>query len=231
MMDFFRAVPKKRKVKINGKSGIIFANLSKKNKIVFYFGNLLFIFAIISLIYLYYPLTKTLITYNLFKNTKSATNTLNSDIVQIDSNDLWIEIPKIGASSKIVTNISPFVKSEYKKVIDDNLVAHALNTSLPGSGAGTMSYLFAHSTQQGIGLVRKNSIFYLLGELQLEDKIFIRSKDKNIEYSVYKQIVVSPKEIEYLNYKEIDKEILLLQTCWPIGTDWKRLIIFASKIN
>jgi LPXTG-site transpeptidase (sortase) family protein len=42
--------------------------------------------------------------------------------------------------------------------------------------------------------------------------------------------IIKPNQIEYLEYKEEDKEIVILQTCWPIGTNWQRLLVFAEKI-
>ena len=43
-----------------------------------------------------------------------------------------------------------------------------------------MTYLFAHSTEQSIQTMRKNSVFYLLGELDKDDKptgYFARKKN------------------------------------------------------
>ena len=34
---------------------------------------------------------------------------------------------------------------------------------------------------------------------------------------------------KYGVYYHPEKEILILQTCWPIGTDWKRLLVYATR--
>ena len=76
----------------------------------------------------------------------------------------------------------------------------------------------------------KNSVFYLLGELDKDDKILINYQGKIIEYTVYMKKIVTAKEFEYLTYSDSTKEVLILQTCWPIGTNWKRLLVFAQRL-
>jgi LPXTG-site transpeptidase (sortase) family protein len=79
-------------------------------------------------------------------------------------------------------------------------------------------------------MLRINSVFYLLGELNNNDIIFIDKNGINYTYKVYKQLVVDANQIQYLKYTETDKEVLILQTCWPIGTNWKRLLVFAQRV-
>jgi LPXTG-site transpeptidase (sortase) family protein len=79
-------------------------------------------------------------------------------------------------------------------------------------------------------MVRQNSVFYLLGELKTDDFVFIGFNGEIYKYKVYDQKIVGANDIEYLDYKEEGREVLILQTCWPIGTDWKRLLIFAGRI-
>ena len=135
------------------------------------------------------------------------------------------------AKSMVVPNVSPFDKTEYLKVLESNVVAQAKDTDLPGEGLGKMTYIFAHSTQQGIDMVRKNAVFYLLGQLGNEDTFSIKYMGNTYIYSVYDKKVVAANEIEYLKYSDVEKEVVILQTCWPIGTDWKRLLIFGERIE
>jgi LPXTG-site transpeptidase (sortase) family protein len=233
MLDFFRVTPKKRIVKIKAKSGIIYHNPPIKKKAIFLFGNVLFFVAVGYFIYLYWPLSKAMSIYFINKNQLFGTRPIIYTVPQpsVDKTDFSIQIPRIFAASKIAAEVSPFDKNEYLKVLNTNEVAQAKGSSFPGEGLGKTTYIFAHSTQQGIGAVRKNSVFYLLGELQKNDPIFVKYNGKVYIYKVYKQIVVDPSQIEYLTYSEKDKEILLLQTCWPIGTDWRRLLVFAQLAN
>ena len=143
--------------------------------------------------------------------------------------EFWVKIPMIGASAEVKKNISPFDKKEYLPVLEGDFVAQAKGTGLPGQKEKAI-YLFAHSTKQGIQMVRQNSVFYLLGELKTDDFVFIGYNEEIYKYKVYGQKIVGANDVEYLDYKEEGKEILILQTCWPIGTDWKRLLIFAERI-
>ncbi len=256
MIDFFRVTPKKRLIKIKNPKGIIYSNPSGWKRWLFYLGNLLFLTAMAGFIYLYYPLIVAMGNYLAYaKSHKEITSnpptiapkpipTEAGEPTPNDVNELPtptptptplpatdgeynLEIPKIGAFAKVVTDVSPFNEGEYKKVLTENNVAQAEGTSLPGGGNGTLTYIFAHSTEQSIGMVRKNSVFYLLGELRDGDEVWIKYGGQNRKYRVYKQLIAEADEIGYLEYKEDDKEVLILQTCWPIGTAWKRLLVFA----
>ncbi|HPT65858.1 MAG TPA: sortase [Candidatus Woesebacteria bacterium] len=230
MLDFFRLVPKKRTVKIKSKKGIIFNNPSGNKKYFFYGGTLLFLTAIIYLAYLYWPLANSIAIYNRKKNSPAEVVDIKKEVeTKVPVEEFSIRIPKIMAIAEIKANVSPFDKKEYLPILEQGLVAQAKNSSIPGQKNRAI-YLFAHSTSQGAQMLRKNSVFYLLGELKNGDPIFINYNGQVYGYKVYNQKVVEAKEVDYLNYGEKDKEILILQTCWPLGTDWKRLLIFAERI-
>jgi len=202
--------------------------------------------AIIGLVYLYQPVFNSWINYKEIDQTKVKKETI--EIIEKikteppqptltaetkpepEDNTFRVEIPKIGAKADIVIGVSPYDKNEYKAVLKDNVIAQSQISSLPGEGRGTSVYLFAHSSQQDISAARQNSVFYLLGELGNDDMVMINYKGKMFAYRVYMKKVIKPKEIEYLEYKDENKEIVILQTCWPIGTNWQRLLVFAEKV-
>jgi len=231
MFDFFRIVPKKRSVKIKSKEGIIFNNPHGKEKNLFYIGTSLFFLAIGYFCYLYWPLATSIITYESGGKISLTNAQIQQEIGTTGATveEFLIRIPRIGAVANVVKNVSPFDKAEYLPVLEKDVVAQAKNSGLPGDKNKAI-YLFAHSTKQGLQMVRSNSVFYLLGQLKTDDPVFIRYNGKIYGYKVYNQKIVGANEVEYLNYKEEGKEILILQTCWPIGTDWKRLLIFAERI-
>jgi len=41
--------------------------------------------------------------------------------------------------------------------------------------------------------------------------------------------IVDPSEIEYITRKT-NQEFVTLQTCWPLGTTFKRLLVFAVRV-
>lgn len=232
MLDFLRVIPKKRTIGIRHKKGIIYNNPPKSKRFIFYLGNLFLLFSLIYLTYLYYPLTKALIEYQIKPKNENNNKEIQTIRKELKTEKRFlVEIPKILAKSQIIANVSPFDKNEYLKVLSNNLVAHAKGSALPGSGFGKTVYIFAHSTQQGFNMVKNNSVFYLLDKLKNDDLVFIEYSGKTFIYKIYQKKIIDSSETKYFIYKENDKEILILQTCWPIGTDWKRLLIFAKLIE
>ena len=229
MINFFTITPKKRTVKIGKKYGILYSNPPKTKRIIFHLGTIIILMGLFYFGYLYTPLLKSLISYKFSFNRKNLTIDEIKDTKTLNS-DFSILIPKINAKSNIVANVSPYNKDEYLSVLEKDEVAHSETSSLPGLGKNKTTYLFAHSTQQSLNMVRKNSIFYLLNELINGNSIYIRYNGNLYQYKVYDKKIISYKEAEYLNYKDENREVLILQTCWPIGTNWKRLLVFAERI-
>ena len=189
---------------------------------------MLFFGAIIYAGYLYTPLLSAIYKYKFTKIEPEIVNTINSVGETKVTDEYVIIIPKILAYSKVIENVSPFDQAEYDRVLKNNVVAQAKDTDRPGSGKGKSTYIFAHSTNNNLGMLRSNAVFYLLGELQNEDVIYINYHGKEIKYRVFDKKVVTAKELNYLDYSDENREVLILQTCWPIGTDWNRLLILAE---
>ncbi len=144
------------------------------------------------------------------------------------SADFSVVIPKIGANEKVTANVDPANGSQYLEVLK-RTVAHAKGSALPGL-AGT-TYLFAHSADNFWDVGRYNAVFYLLKDLNQGDDISIFFQDKRYNYAVYDKKIVDPSEVGYLAANIGQGERLILQTCWPPGTAWKRLLIFAKPKN
>lgn len=232
MIDWWRVNPKKRQVKINGRMGIIYNNVGGVKRWLFYGGNLLIIAGGVYLAYLYWPLVAAGVRYKFVAGENIEINQVELPEVKKDRKlnltDFWIEIPKIAAKARVGANVSPFDKQAYLPVLEQNMVAHARGSGLPGAGPGETVYLFAHSTSQNWSMVRKNAIFYFLDKLEAGDTIRLGFSDQSYIYQVEQKVVVGKNNVEYLDYKVEGKEMLMLQTCWPLGTNWKRLMVVAS---
>lgn len=237
VLDFFRVTPKSRKIRLKRrKSGVLFSNPGGLKRIIFYLGSWLFLSALFFLLYLYFPIGKAY--FNYWQTTKTVAAGISETaptptlIPTPDRKEIEpgynIFIPKILAKAKVIDNVSPFDQKEYLKVLENNSVAQAKETADPGSGKGKTIYIFAHSSGTGLSLIRNNPVFYLLGELKSGDEIIVTKDNREFIYRVYNQMVIEASRIEYLKYTDPDKEVLILQTCWPVGTDWKRLLIFAE---
>lgn len=142
-----------------------------------------------------------------------------------NSADFSIIIPKIGANEKVVANVDPANESEYLKVLQEN-IAHAKGTAFPGMNGTT--FLFAHSTDDFWNVGRYNAAFYLLNKMEVGDEIIVFFDGERHDYKVADTKVIEPTDTEYLDAKMGQGERLILQTCWPPGTTWKRLLVFAE---
>lgn len=137
-----------------------------------------------------------------------------------------IYIPKIMAKSNVIENVDPYNKSEYLAALQKG-VAAAGGLAHPGE-VGT-TYLFAHSVGSRLDFARYNAIFYLLHRLEIGDNVEVVYKNKLYRYEVDQRLIVSASDMSFLA-KQNDKEQLVMQTCYPPGTSWKRLIIVAKRV-
>lgn len=215
----------------------MFSNPGGAKRVVFRLGSGLVLAALAYLVYLYYPLAKVLWVYK-FREKETVAEIEEKEPLtekveprEINVDDFWINIPKIGANARVRANVSAYDKNDYLPVLKSNVVAHAKGSSFPGDGPSEMVYLFAHSTHQGLNMVRKNAIFYLLGEMERGDMVEVGFSGKIYKYQVYQTKIANADEVEYLDSRFDGREIVILQTCWPLGTDWKRLLIFAQLVE
>lgn len=177
-------------------------------------GDVLIIFAILGLIVIYYPYIKELL----------FPPQITDEIRQ--SKSFSIEIPKIQVFSEIIPFVDPFNSKEYLEQLKKG-VAHAKNSALPGDG-GTV-YLFAHSSDVPWRITRYNTAFFKLDFVEKGDAIYIRKNDELFTYEVYDKKTVWPGDVKYLTKPQ--GNILILQTCAPVGTALQRLLVFARPKN
>ncbi len=182
----------------------------KKRSISYYLGTILIIASLFGFVLIFYPV----LSAYFFPRQLTA---------QEKSQSFTLVIPTIKAEGIVLKNVDPFNRDEYMGALKRG-IAHAKNTSLPGEN-GTI-FLFAHSSGMPWEITRYNSVFLRLNELKLNDHIKIMYEGKEYSYLVKNKKEVFPTEVNYL-LKE-SKHHLILQTCTPIGTDWKRLLIFAD---
>lgn len=184
-----------------------------KKPYIFHLGNILIITSILSSILLvgftYYPLLRP-----------------SPEIKPITSKiGFYITIPKINAQASVIPNVDPWNSDIYQQELKQG-VAHAKGTGLPGDGKTI--FLFAHSSLPPWEMTRVNTPFLKLGKLGINDTIEIRRDGVDYRFQVREKKEVWPDEIKYLTNTTRDQ--LVLQTCVPIGTALKRLLVFADPI-
>lgn len=137
-----------------------------------------------------------------------------------------ILIPKIGASAKVFANVDSTNEEEFLPLLQLG-IAHAKGTVFPGMKGNV--YFFAHSTDNFWSAGRYNAVFYFLKDLAVNDEIVVFFENKRYNYRVSDSRIVDPSDVSYLvDAQNKSDETLILQTCWPPGTTWKRLIVIAK---
>lgn len=188
--------------------------MKTKRPFTYHIGNLLIVVSVLSLVLLFG------FTYApLFLPTPKAEKITSKK-------GFFVTIPKINAQAPVIPNVDPWNKAIYNKELKKG-VAHAKGTALP-DGNGTI-FLFAHSSLPPWEMTRVNTAFLKLGQLENGDQIQLLKDGKEYIYKVRDKKEVWPTEVQYLT--QLEKDQLILQTCVPIGTALRRLLVFADPIN
>ncbi len=148
----------------------------------------------------------------------------------LSPNDYEFEliIPKIGVRTQVLTNVSAADESQYNEVLKDK-AAHAVGSSLPDENGAI--YVFGHSTNSIFNLNFFNPVFYSLKKLDKGDRVALVYKGKVYSYQVDNQKIINPDEVSEIENLNLKEKKLILQTCWPPGTAWKRLLVIAYPIT
>lgn len=216
--------------------------VDKKILIIRTIGNFLVLSALAALVFTFWPVASTTVGHTIdnLKGKKfeaapvaNPTQTFGSLLGKQDPNikilspkdpNFSIIVEKIGASAPVISSVDPSNKDVYTQALRKG-VAHALGTSFPGEPG--ISYMFAHSTDTIWNVPRYNAVFYLLWEMQPGDKIVVFFQNRRYDYIVSETKITEPDDISYLTTKT-SEQILVLQTCYPPGTTWKRFLVIAK---
>jgi LPXTG-site transpeptidase (sortase) family protein len=182
----------------------------------YWLGTGLMIVGAMGLFWTFYPILREEILFRLGQ----------TQIVSANDQTYTIYIPSIGVSAPVVAGVDPFSRHAYLEALKQG-IAQAKGTALPGE-PGTQ-YLFAHSSDAPWRMTRENTAFYRLGRVKASDLITVTYQGNQYQYRVTGMKTVWPKDVNYL--KDLRTNQLILQTCTPIGTDWKRLLVFAEPIE
>lgn len=137
-----------------------------------------------------------------------------------------VAIPKIEAYSNVIANVDINNKNEYLDALQKG-IAHAKGTYFPGQN-GTV-FLFSHSTDSPLNFAKYNAIFFLLNKLEAGDSIIVFFADTKYVYEVSEKLVVDSSDTSWL-VPDSSEEKLILMTCDPPGTTWRRLLVIAKPV-
>lgn len=140
------------------------------------------------------------------------------------SNEFKIIVPKIGLTSDIALNVDIYNELEYRTKLQTG-VAHAKGSYLPDEPGVT--FLFGHSTNSLEYILKYNAKFFELNNLVSGDEIDLSFRGKNYKYVVKEKKIIAPTDFESIRQSQYK---LVLLTCWPLGTNFQRLIILADQV-
>lgn len=135
-----------------------------------------------------------------------------------------LEIPAIGVNAPIVWSQNP----EEKKIQADLEQGIVHYPSTPFVGMRGNVYLTGHSSYYAWSKSPYKEVLKNLGNVKANDRIMIHLTMKNgrkveIVYVVQSAEVVKPDDPRL--FQDVENYEMTLVTCWPIGTDWKRLML------
>ena len=179
----------------------------------------------VALVVVFVIITVTILgggSHNKASSSPLAETTSESGVTGV-LDDFKIEIKKIGVVAPVIKDVDGTNKSVYNKSLKDG-VAHYLGTSLPKAGSNI--FIFGHSSSLIGQSGDYNEIFKDLNKLVIDDEVMITYEGEKLTYTVSEKKIVESTEVSVLNPTE--SEQLTLMTCWPIGTNDKRLIVIAT---
>ena len=134
---------------------------------------------------------------------------------------LTLSLPSLGVRS------APVYDSDSPQALEAG-VAHVPETSMPwDGGAQRNTYLAAHRI--GYPGTGSRLLFYELDELGRGDEVILRGKGKTYRYRVSEVLVVAPSD-SWVMGQVRGRDMVTLQTCTPVPTFEKRLIVRADRI-
>jgi len=153
--------------------------------------------------------------------------------IEIAPPDDRIIIPRINKNVPIVrVSDAALIKRDWSALESDiqgalqQGVVHYPGTPYPGEKGNVV--ITGHSSYFSWDPGRFKDVFALLQEVIVGDTVVIYHNQKKYYYQVYHTEIVTPDKIDVLAQNGDNR--LTLITCWPVGTNLKRLVVFAKPI-
>jgi LPXTG-site transpeptidase (sortase) family protein len=219
----------------------IFELMYSKKRVVFYIVIVAISFVLVNF------------TFNTFVNISASRNTFEEEVVPQDALIPTTKItkpkttpkPKIKYSRKIDDNAyrngnlsipsigakAPIIwvkKIKYVNYYHKYGVVRYPKTAVFGDGEGAI-LLSGHSSSPINVRGSYDRVFAKLNYLQPNDRIYVNYEGKKYVYKIYRKKIVWPSQVSFKEYK--NQETLVLLSCWPVGTNARRILIEAKRIK
>jgi sortase A len=133
-----------------------------------------------------------------------------------------IIIPRIGVNSPVIFN------SNKEKMLEDlkRGVLRYPESELPGEKGNIV--LIGHSSGIPGDAGQYDNVFALLSELKKGDQVTLYFKGNQFNYSIFDKNVIR-SDFKDLKLDSSGDSNLILITCWPLGTNFRRLAVLARQ--
>lgn len=167
----------------------------------------------------------------LIQNAQNNTQQIPGLSLEVVPPDDRIIVPRIKQNVPVVkVNTENLIKRDWsalEKDIQESLregVVHYPGTAEPGENGNVV--ITGHSSYFPWDPGRFKDVFALLTEVVVGDKVVVYHDQKKYIYEVYERKIVTPDKIDVLTQKGDNR--LTLITCYPVGTNLKRLVLLAK---
>jgi len=147
--------------------------------------------------------------------------------------DTRIIIPKIGKNVPIRFTSDKNLKNKNFDQLEKDIlkdlqsgVVHYPGTAMPGNKGNV--FITGHSSYYPWDNGKYKNVFALLPSLEKGDEFTIFYNQKKYRYKIFQKDVVNPDNVNVMD--QGSERIATLMTCYPVGTNLKRMIIRAHLI-
>ncbi len=142
-------------------------------------------------------------------------------------------IDSIGVNAPIVFGVPTNNDAIYQQL--ENGVVHYASTPKPGTRTQGLSIILGHSSAYPWYRGKYGSVFALLNKLKSGDRFYIQYSDGRLfVYAVKEAIVFNPFNPDDPRLAEVEKSekpTLVLVSCWPVGTNYRRIAVVAELVQ
>jgi len=183
---------------------------------------------------------KKSVQYALAPSTIKSRDTLNDAIRLLPlagaieekplSNKATLVIDKIGVRAPLVFNTANDEDSIYKNL--EKGIVHYSDTAKPGLPG--VSIVLGHSSAYPWYKGDYGAVFALLSKLDVGDRFYVQYDDNRIfVYEMTQSLIFNPfaKDDRLTALENAPGSTILLISCYPVGTNYKRIAIQAKVVN
>lgn len=135
-------------------------------------------------------------------------------------------IPSIDVFAPVVADVDGYNQKQYRDALKKG-VAHFNSTAKPGEDGNV--FIFGHSTDWQLVEGNYQTVFKNLPDLKKDQDIILQYKQKRYYYKVLYNKITAYDDMTWIGQN--DKDVVTLMTCYPIGSNEKRMIVRGKLYN